>query len=136
MRALFAFLVALVIVVLGLPREAVAQAAAAPLPSLELLNAVTVLAGLLGVWLTGVLKKAFGKLDGTVADVDGKIVAAIKPFQPIIALALTSMFAILAPKLPGVELPAGDALAAAPLATIVAVVVRELVRRAADHLRA
>jgi hypothetical protein len=84
--------------------------------------------GLAAVFATGLLKKAAAKVDGTVSKADGWLVAKIKPVQPVVALGLTALFTMVAPKI-GITVPPGEIWAQAPLATLLAVTTREVVRR-------
>ena len=85
-----------------------------------------ILAGLFGV--VGTL--AGKKVTSAVAGADSKIVGAIKPFQPVIALGLS----VLVPKACAAiglaaTCPTGDALASAPVGVIGGIVLVELAKK-------
>lgn len=90
----------------------------------------------LSAFLTGLLKKGLRFVDqslvsatGGVAAVDAAWLKAVKAFMP----AIVAVFAILLPMLANaigvVDIPAAEAVANAPAATVLAVIFRELIAR-------
>jgi hypothetical protein len=78
--------------------------------------------GFLTTLVTNLGKRLAVALLGT----DSKIVMLYKGAQPMIAGIVAILFALLAPKIPGIELPQAAMLVGAPLSTLVWIALREL----------
>jgi len=87
----------------------------------------SILAGLFGV--VGTL--AGKKVTSAVAGADAKIVGAIKPFQPVIALGLSLVVpkACAAIGLAAASCPSGDVLVGAPVGVLGGIVLVELAKK-------
>ena len=70
-----------------------------------------------------------GLIKSTVNFVDPKVTAFIKPFQPVVVALLAVGLPLLCTAIGIVEVPVADVVAQAPLATIVAVTAREVLKR-------
>ena len=95
----------------------------------------------LSVWITalvsplvlGLLKvavgwkdKSFDKLMGAAVTADGAVVGALKSIQPLFLAAITIALGAAGGQITGGEAPVAAAVAAAPVTTVLGVVLREL----------
>jgi hypothetical protein len=98
----------------------------------------------ISVWITatlsslaaGLVKKGLGFVDnslaaarGEVGKVDVKWVQFVKSFMPAIVAVFAVAIPMLASALGLTEIPTADAMGNAPLATVLAVILRELIAR-------
>ena len=81
--------------------------------------------GWLASFLTGAIKFGLEKL----GLVDAAIVKVIKPFTPLLVMALAAVLPLLGNALGIPEMPSSEILVTAPLATVIGVTTREIVRR-------
>lgn len=76
--------------------------------------------------LLGIKDRSFEALTGRLQEVDNAIVAALKPFQPVMVALIGAVLLLLEGTITGTAVPPAQVIADAPAVTVLAILLREL----------